>query len=75
MTVKLLLSVFCAVLLTLKGAHTLEAAIWLADVNIAGTQLLHNSRFLDLLLEPLLQAVIALFAAFVGMNSHMCGGA
>ena len=39
-------------------------------MNIALAELLNNPRFLHLLLEPLLKAVIALFAAFVGMDGH-----
>ncbi len=71
--IKLLLAVLCAVGLALKGAQTLEALAGGATQDIASTQFLDKSGFLDLLLEPLLKAVIALFAVFVGMDCHKCG--
>ncbi len=72
--VKLLLAVLLAVTFALKGADTLEALAWLAHMDIALAHFLDNARFLHLLLESLLQAIVALFAVFVGMNCHRVRG-
>ena len=72
--VKLLLAVLCAVRLALEGAQTLEALAWLAYKDLSFAQELDQARFLDLLLETLLKAVIALFAVFVGMDCHRVRG-
>ena len=68
--VKLLLPISVAEAFALEGADALEALAWLAREDIASTELLDKSRFLHLLLETLLQAVIGLFAFLDCVNSH-----
>lgn len=72
--VELLLAVIHAEAFALEGAETLQALARLADVDLALAEHLDQAGLLDLLLEALLQAVIALFAVFAGMNCHRVRG-
>lgn len=73
--VKLLLAVLFAEAFALEGALALEAAAWLLFVLAALAQKLDQAGFLDLLLEPLLKAVVGFLSAFVGVDSHKAGAA
>ena len=68
--IKLLLAALGAESLALEGAKSHEAFVGLTHEGLALSQKLNQARFLDLLLEALLQAVIGLFAFLVGMDSH-----
>lgn len=56
--VKLLLAVLTAVHFTHEGALTHEAGVWLAEKVRTLAEHADQARFLDLLLEALLQAVV-----------------
>ena len=68
--VKLLLAVCGAVALALQSADTLESLTWLARKDVASAHFLNEPGLLHLLLKPLLQAVIGLFAFLDCVNSH-----
>ena len=75
--VKLLLAVSGAVAFALKSAAAAETRVllWIALLVILTiTQNLDQVRLLDLLFEPLLQAVVSLFAFFDSVNSHKVRG-
>ena len=68
--VELLLLVLRAVLLALEGADALEAAREWLFVRVALAQLLRQARPLELLLEPLLEAVTGFVAVLDRVDSH-----
>ena len=72
--VKLLLAVLHAVPFALQCALALEALVRAALEDAAFAEQFDQSRLLHLLLEALLQAVIGLFAVFVGMDCHKVRG-
>ena len=73
--IKFLLSVLRAVVLSLECTHADQAATGFLAEDIACTELLLNTRFLVLLLEPVLQAVIGLVAFLDRINRHRVVGA
>lgn len=66
-----LLLVCGSVFFTLEGASTYLGFIWLfAEIHTL-TEQLRNTRFLELLLETLLQAVIGFIAVLFRKNCHV----